>query len=124
MQRAGTILMSPWHFHAAMLDQVRRVCPRPLLVGGGGGDQANTRQATHIAGNTASVSAIINLDKTVPSITATVSPAPNRAGWNKTNPTVTFTCSDATSGIAGCPAPQTVTTEGIDQTVDVTATDI
>ena len=51
---------------------------------------------------------IIGVDNDQPEITAAVSPAPNAAGWNNGNVTVTFTCSDATSGIATCPAPVTV----------------
>lgn len=54
-------------------------------------------------------------DKTAPTITATVSPAPNAAGWVKgAKATVTFTCSDAGSGIAegACPAPIEVVASG------------
>src|SRR5215470_11664557 len=48
---------------------------------------------------------IIGVDNDLPTITATVSPSPNAAGWNNTNVTVTFVCSDATSGVASCTAP-------------------
>jgi hypothetical protein len=37
------------------------------------------------------------------------------AGWNNTPVTVTFTCADSGSGIAACPAPVTVSTEGAGQ---------
>ncbi len=62
-------------------------------------------------------------DNVPPVITAQVSPAPNAAGWNNTNVTVTFTCTDNSSGVATCPAPVTVTTEGANQVVSGTATD-
>jgi hypothetical protein len=65
----------------------------------------------------------IMIDKTSPMITATVSPGPNANGWNKTNVTVTFTCSDSLSGIASCPAPLEVTTEGAGQVIIDTAAD-
>src|SRR5207247_6013836 len=42
-------------------------------------------------------------DTTPPVISTTVSPAPNTRGWNNTNVTVTFVCSDAGSGVAQCP---------------------
>lgn len=66
---------------------------------------------------------IIGVDNDAPVITATASPSPNAAGWNNTNVTVTFVCSDATSPVASCPAPQTVTTEGARQVISGTATD-
>jgi Glucodextranase, domain B/Bacterial Ig-like domain/Bacterial Ig domain/Bacterial Ig-like domain (group 2) len=66
---------------------------------------------------------IWGVDNEPPTIKATVSPTPNAAGWNNTNATVTFTCSDAISGIASCPPPQTVTTEGANQIISGTATD-
>src|SRR5205807_4242614 len=62
-------------------------------------------------------------DNVPPVITAQVSPASNAAGWNNTNVTVTFTCTDNSSGVATCPAPVTVTTEGANQVVSGTATD-
>lgn len=65
----------------------------------------------------------INIDKTAPTITASVSPAPNRAGWYNTNATVTFACSDATSGIADCTAPVTLSRDGAGQMVSGKAVD-
>jgi hypothetical protein len=62
-------------------------------------------------------------DTTPPTINFTVTPAPNTAGWNNSNPTVTFTCADAETGIAFCTEPVTVTTEGGNQVVVGTAVD-
>jgi len=66
---------------------------------------------------------VCEIDKTPPTITATVSPCPNANGWNNTDVTVTFTCSDSLSDIASCPAPITVTTEGFGQVITGTAVD-
>jgi hypothetical protein len=66
---------------------------------------------------------VIGLDSDPPSITATVAPPPNAAGWNNSNVTVTFTCSDLTSGVAVCPAPVALTTDGAGQVVSGTASD-
>jgi Calx-beta domain-containing protein/glucodextranase-like protein/carboxypeptidase family protein len=63
------------------------------------------------------------LDKTPPTITFTVTPAPNAAGWNNSNPTVTFTCADAETGVAFCSEPVTITTETGNQIVVGTAVD-
>jgi RHS repeat-associated protein len=62
-------------------------------------------------------------DTTPPVITTAVAPTPNANGWNDTNVTVAFTCSDADSGVATCPAAVTTTAEGAGQVVSGTATD-
>ena len=36
----------------------------------------------------------VKIDRTAPAITAPVVPAPNAAGWNRTDPTVAFSCAD------------------------------
>ena len=66
---------------------------------------------------------IIGVDNVLPTISATVTPAPNAAGWNKTDPTITFTCADSTSGIASCSGPIVVSSETLGQTFDGTAID-
>ena len=98
-------------------------CTPPVTVSVDRANQTVSGTATDLAGNTASASLTVSLDKTPPAIKASASPVPNAAGWNNTNVTATFTCSDATSGVASCPPPQTVTTEAANQTVSGTATD-
>ena len=56
-----------------------------------------------------------------PSISALVSPPANSAGWNKTDVTVTFTCSDPAVGISSCTSPVQGTKEGANQSVAGTA---
>jgi hypothetical protein len=65
----------------------------------------------------------IQIDKTPPAITASQSPSANAAGWNKSDVTVTFTCSDALSQVDSCTSPTLINTEGANQTVTGTATD-
>ena len=56
-------------------------------------------------------------DTTGPVISFVRSPLPNANGWNNTDVTVTFTCTDSGSGLAASlPAPQVVTSEGAAQT--------
>lgn len=62
-------------------------------------------------------------DTTPPTISAAADPPANHNSWNKTNATVTFTCSDSDSGIAACPPPVTISTEGANQAVSGTAAD-
>jgi hypothetical protein len=61
-------------------------------------------------------------DTVAPVITASVSPAPNGAGWNRTDTTVTFACTDESSGVATCPGPVTFVDDGT-HTATGTATD-
>lgn len=74
-------------------------------------------------GNSGSGSLVVKLDKTLPAIDTTRTAA-NGAGWNDTNVTVGFTCSDALSGIKTCPAPQTLSSEGASQQASGTAVDV
>ncbi len=64
-------------------------------------------------------SVYVLVDRTPPTITHTVSPAPNSSSWNNSPTTVTFSCSDVGSGIQSCSAPQT---ESIDGTYTLTGT--
>src|SRR3989338_2680414 len=68
--------------------------------------------------------AVFVVDTTPPTIAAVINPAPNAAGWHKSDATVSFTCSDSESGVASCPAPITVSTEGANQVIAGTATDL
>ena len=65
---------------------------------------------TDRAGNTATTSVVVRIDTTTPTIVGHVTPAPNGAGWNNTDVTVSFDCTDTGSGIAtaGCTAPVNV----------------
>ncbi|HET7771776.1 MAG TPA: hypothetical protein VFN74_23585, partial [Chloroflexota bacterium] len=86
------------------------------------------------AGNLEPVRAVqVKIDKTPPTINHTQSPAANAAGWNNSDVTVTFICTDPvlaggkpSSGIASCTGGATgviVSTEGLAQPVTGTAVD-
>ncbi len=69
----------------------------------------------------------VNVDTVPPVITGSRSPAPNSHGWNNTDVTVTFTCTDADSGldgIAGCGPNTTVTSQGAGQSVSGDTQDV
>lgn len=70
-------------------------------------------------------SASFILDNTGPVVTGALSPAPNGAGWNDSNVSVTWSATDAGSGVATGPTPatdsQTSNTAGVTKTS--TATD-
>lgn len=56
-----------------------------------------------------------------PTITAVVTPAPNAAGWNRSDTTVTFICSDPITGITSCTAPVGVVSDTPGQLIVGTA---
>ena len=100
------------------------ICAQPQTLTADGANQIVSGTATDNAGNTASTSITVNLDKTPPTLQALASPPPNAAGWNKAPVTVKFTCGDATSGIATCPVQKTVSVDGANQTILGTVTDV
>jgi hypothetical protein len=83
-----------------------------------------TCSATNGAELPSSASVTVKIDKTPPTITASRSPGPNPYGWNNTDVTVGFTCSDGLSGVESCgPTPQVVTAEGAGQSRRAVAVD-
>ncbi|MGH9793523.1 MAG: PxKF domain-containing protein [Candidatus Acidiferrales bacterium] len=81
--------------------------------------------AEDMAGNQAAASAILNIDKTAPGIAlASRTPAANTAGWNNTDVSFTWDCTDALSGPAAPSVTQSLTSEGAAQMVIGTCTDL
>lgn len=75
--------------------------------------------------NVGNGSVVVKLDKTDPTINTTRNPAANSLGWNNSDVTVGFTCSDALSGIKSCTGGGSVvvSAEGTNQAVSGEATD-
>jgi len=67
-----------------------------------------------------SQSVTIRLDDTPPSVTASAKPEANGNGWQRAATTVSFSCSDGTSGILTCPTPITLVNEGTAQSASGT----
>ncbi len=61
---------------------------------------ALTCSATNGAGLLSSKTITIKRDATPPVIVGSRTPSPNAAGWNNTNVTISFTCTDGLSGVA------------------------
>jgi len=101
-----------------------KTCPSPVTVTSERANQVVQGTATNNAGVPATTSATVSIDKTPPTITASASPIANSAGWNNTNVTVTFHCSDSLSGVAQCPQPILVSSSGPNQIVSGSATDV
>ncbi len=96
----------------------------PVTLSSDGANQSATGHATDRAGNVGSATLTsIKIDRTRPTITVALTPAPNAAGIYTSAVTAHFTCADGGSGIATCPSDQIVTTPGVNQTVSGTTTD-
>lgn len=78
--------------------------------------------ATDQAGNTATDSATIRVDKTDPILSSEIRESKNAAGWYNQETTVDFTASDELSGVTGAPGSHTFG-EGANQSTTATATD-
>jgi hypothetical protein len=97
-------------------------CSAPVINSTEGAAQQVTGSATDNAGNSASNTALVSIDKTKPTIAAAPDRAANEAGWYKDDVTVSFTAGDSLSGVANVSAPK-VLGEGTDQSASGSATD-
>jgi hypothetical protein len=92
-----------------------------------GADQEHAIDCTDYAGNVSPPALVtgINIDKTVPVVTAVAAPSPNGAGWNTTAVIVSFSGTDALSGIdpSACTAPVTLSTNGAGGSASGSCTD-
>lgn len=98
-------------------------CTAPVIVASEGVSQTVTGTAVDNAGNSATDVASVSIDETPPSLIGAATSNPNGAGWYRTPVTVSFTCSDALSGIATCPAAITLSGDGTGQSASGTALD-
>ena len=99
-------------------------CTKSRTLLGEGANQSADGEATDNAGNSATTTVGgISIDKTPPMIAGNPSPAANGNGWNNSNVTVSFNCSDSLSGIASCSPNRTFLAEGANQSMSGEATD-
>ncbi len=99
-------------------------CPSDQIVSTEGPNQTVGGTATDRAGNARSITGpFFNIDQVAPTITVTLSPAPNSSGVYTSPVTAHFTCADAASGVASCPTDQPFTTAGSNLTATGTVND-
>jgi hypothetical protein len=97
----------------------------PQTLDTDGEDQSATGTCTDVAGNTATATVDgIDIDKTAPTLTGLRTPAANEAGWNNTDVTVHWNCTDSISGLGSVSSSQTFSTEGKNQSANGTCTDV
>jgi hypothetical protein len=87
-------------------------------------ESTTLRAKAFMAGSTPSETLVQTyfIDTIDPVISALVTPVPNAAGWNNTQVTVTFSCSDSLTTVT-CPDPVVVSANGEGQIIARTATD-
>jgi len=97
-----------------------------VAAGGLSRGVANGKAAitARLGGATNSASLTVAAASSLPTIAASASPAPNNNGWNHTDVTVTFICSAGSAAITACPSPQIISSEGINQVISGTVTDV
>jgi hypothetical protein len=97
-------------------------CGPDRVLSSEGKDQDASGEAVDNAGNKALDPATISLDRTAPTVKASVDRAANANGWYAGDVTVSFACGDALSGVDKCPAAKTLG-EGKDQSASATVAD-
>ena len=98
-------------------------CTAPVTVSDDVANHVVTGTATDNAGNSASTSVTLNIDRTSPVIGVVLSPEPNAAGIFATPVEAHFTCTDTLSGVAACSPDQLLQTEGANRQVTGSVTD-
>ncbi len=100
-------------------------CGSSLIGNTSSAGQTLTCSATSADGTLSSSNSVtVYQDTANPTASATRSPAANAFGWNNTDVTVTFSGTDAHSGIAFCTAPITRTANGANQSATGNCTDV
>ncbi len=94
----------------------------PSVVVAAQGVSAVNGTATDLAGNTATTSASVNIAVPALSITPSVTPLPNSAGWNNGPVSFSFQCNGGIPPVQ-CPASVTLSNDGATQLVAVAAVD-
>ena len=101
---------------------------QPFTADLGTGNHTIAYWSVDLAGNSETVqTTLVRVDTVPPTITGTRTPAPNGNGWNNTDVTVGFSCTDTDSGIngvVGCGPDQTVSSQGAGQYVQGDAQDV
>ncbi|MEQ1698664.1 MAG: PKD domain-containing protein [Ilumatobacteraceae bacterium] len=100
-------------------------CPNDVTLTASGAGRSVTGVAVDAAGNSSSVTVSgINIDRDVPTITASATASANAAGWFNGPVTVHFECGDDLSGVVSCPADVTLSADGFAQSVSGTVVDV
>ncbi|HWJ02476.1 MAG TPA: PxKF domain-containing protein, partial [Verrucomicrobiae bacterium] len=95
----------------------------PVTLTDEGESQPVSGRAVDRAGNQATATTTVNIDKTPPTVTATAAAEPNSHGWYRSDVIFNVSAVDSLSGVASVDTPVTVGSEGANQLVPSYATD-
>ena len=102
--------------------------PADEVIASEGAGQSRTETCQDLAGNVSTSATVsdIDIDKTAPTLTGSKSPDANANGWNNSDVTVSWTCTDAGSGVdpAEDPADEVIASEGAEQSRTATCKDL
>ncbi|MDO8806201.1 MAG: FG-GAP-like repeat-containing protein [Elusimicrobiota bacterium] len=99
-------------------------CTPGQIVSIEGSPQLVAGSCADLAGNVAYSTAIVNIDLSVPEVSAVKTPVANADGWNNTDVAVSFECSDGLAGVASCPGVVTYSEAGVNISTSVRAWDL
>ncbi len=99
-------------------------CSAPVVLNTEGSNQIVTGTGRDSANNVATVTVSVSIDRTAPALLPVLNPPANAFGWNGTNVTVEFSASDNLSGIGDVTPPLTLSSEGANQVVTGSSTDL
>ncbi|BCJ49595.1 hypothetical protein Asp14428_10700 [Actinoplanes sp. NBRC 14428] len=98
-------------------------CPADVTADRDGAGQRFSGTAVDAAGNTATISLPLDIDRTAPVVTASVDATRSADGWFNAPVTIHYTCSDELSTVTTCPADTRILSDGTDQRITGIATD-
>ena len=100
-------------------------CPADQVLSATGVTASVSGTATDNVGNSASASfGPVWIDKTPPAITSSRMPAANAAGWNNSDVTVSFGCTDGNSGVVSPGSQVVLTSQGAGQSASGSCMDL
>ncbi len=100
------------------------VVSQTISITSEGAGQTAQQTCQDFAGNSIQVNSVVSIDKTPPLNIVASLPLPNASGWNNSNVTVSFACSDSLSGVVSPGQSVPVTTEGAGQPFNFTCQDL
>ena len=115
---------APVSVHWSVDDPTATQPPDSVITAEGVASSVTSVPSCDLVGNCATGTVTVKLDLTGPTGSVTTSVAGNEFDWNNVPVTVSVGCADALSGVATCPAPVVLATEGVYAPVSFSPVDV